>query len=152
MSRHADVCRQIMCMCHHAASHELVVMACTTRIVHKSMEHEDGGNGSECRSCGSCIDASRRRRRGCMRRRGGLRDALKGSHGGWITSPRAHISNGEPPQSLSPYPQAVIHPLQTSGKCNRRPLRNRRPRPSFTPSPPPYRTRSPRSTSTSATC
>ena len=51
---------------HHAASCEPVVVPCTTRVLHDSIEHEGGSSGSKCRSCGSCIEASRRRCRGCM--------------------------------------------------------------------------------------
>ena len=54
------------CAHHHAGSCEPVVVPCTTRVLHDSNEHEDGSIVSECRSCGSCIEASRRRCRGCM--------------------------------------------------------------------------------------
>ena len=54
------------CARHHATSCKPVVVPCTTRVLNDSIEHEGGSSGSKCRSCGSCIEASRRRCRGCM--------------------------------------------------------------------------------------
>jgi len=51
----ADIMRTIAEIC------ELAVAACTTRMLHDSVDHEDSSNGVECRSCGGFIDASRRR-------------------------------------------------------------------------------------------
>ena len=46
-----------------------------------------------------------------------MTDFLSGTNDGSWTD-----DNGEPPHSLSPYPHRLYHPLQTSGKCNGRPL------------------------------
>ena len=100
------------CARHHATSCKPVVVPCTTRVLNDSIEHEGGSSGSKCRSCGSCIEASRRRCRGCMSVGEAdceMTDLPSGRNDGSWTN-----RHGAPPQSLSPYPQLGCHSLQTS--------------------------------------
>ena len=57
-------------------------------------------------------------------------------------SERNAVRNGEPPHSLSPYPWGLDKPLQTSVKCNGRPLEPLRTRTTFHCSDTPFGTRS----------
>ena len=106
------------CARHHATSCKPVVVPCTTRVLNDSIEHEGGSSGSKCRSCGSCIEASRRRCRGCMSVGEAdceMTDFLECTNSGLYA-----VRNGAPPHSLCPYPQGLYIPLQTSEFCNGR--------------------------------
>ena len=75
------------------------MMPCATRMLHDSVDHEDGSNGAKWHSCGGFIDASRRRCRAMAV------DGCDGapSHGDVYYSRSLHLSPwGAAPNTYAP--------------------------------------------------